>query len=145
MGWIAKYGRYSAKDAVERGRTRIGQPYVWGSWDCSAFVSWCYFDSGTRWSTSAMASVNAEAYGFTRIPISEAGAWQPGDILYYDNGDPYDSHTGMATGPGWVIQNSGGVGEHQNGNGRWQYILRPKEAGLYIEHWEPIDGLGGGF
>ncbi len=147
MGWINRWGRYSAKEAVERGRTRIGEEYVWGTWDCSKFVSWCYFGDSIRWTTSTMQSIDPSPYGFTRIPIGSVGSFKAGDILYYDTGDPHNSHTGMATGPFSMIQNGGGadaVWQHIGLGGAWEAILRPKD-GLYIVHWTPSDGLGGGF
>lgn len=131
MAYISRYGRFDANQAIERGRSRLGSPYVWGTWDCSAFVSFCYFNDGTRWTTASMASLADGARGFKKIPY----VYPPkkGDILFYNTSDPANSHTAMATGPYTMIQNSGNV--HQGGlyNPGWTTILRPKDDIIMVK------------
>lgn len=138
MAYIARYGRYTPKEAVERGRHKMHTPYVWGTWDCSAFVSYCYFE-GRRWTTATMASLSdseLRSYGFRRLPV---GNYKHGDIVYRDNGVPDESHTGIITTDNGIclLQNGGGgngVWQHPGAGGPWSAILRP--TGITIVRWD---------
>lgn len=145
MGKIAKYGRFPPKQAVARGRDRIGWAYVWGTWDCSAFVSWCYFDGSPRWTTNTMATMTdaeLKSFGFKRVAV---GNYKHGDIVYRDNGVPEESHTGIITTDNGtcLLQNGGGGGgvwQHPGAGGPWSAILRP--TGIYIIKWTGENPFG---
>lgn len=136
MSYISRWGRYDSRTAIARGRTRLGQPYDWGNWDCSAFVSWCYFNGALRWTTASMASVDVTPYGFNRLPLQYP--FKVGDIVYYNTDDPENSHTALIIdSSGYMIQQGGlahCVNEHGYYNPGWTNILRPKDN-LIIAKW----------
>ena len=148
-------GRFSANEAVERGVSQIGVKYSWGGdspsgFDCSGFVSWCYW--GGRKITSAMGDNDLNHYKFQHYSYSKGP--EKGDILYFPpvigTGDALHpnkpGHVGIFTGDeckhfgypkgGPVLQSTGikGVGfwEHSS----WTDIQRPKQGyGVYIDHF----------
>lgn len=138
MAYLARYGRFNANQAIERGRSRIGSSYVWGTWDCSAFVSFCYFNDGTRWTTASMAGLADGQRGFKKMPYSYPP--KKGDILFYNTSDPKNSHTAMATGPNTMIQNSGNVHQGALYNPGWTTILRPKDDIIMVRWSGPKPG-----
>lgn len=137
MAYIARYGRFDKREAVARGLSRLGEPYVWGGWDCSAFVSWCYFNGSLRWTTASMASVNVNQYGFDRLPLPPIGFFKPGDIIYYNTSDPKNSHTALIIDPNGGMVEQGGlancVNTHGYYNPGWTNILRPKDDIIMVK------------
>ena len=140
MAYIARYGRYDKREAITRGQSRLGEGYVWGAWDCSAFVSWCYFNGSIRWTTASMASVDVTPYGFQRLPLPGPGGFKPGDIVYYNTADPENSHTALIiNASGFMIQQGGlahCVNQHGYYNPGWTNILRPKDDIIMVKRTE---------
>ena len=134
--------RFTANEAFERGVRQLGLEYQWGgagtpNFDCSGFVSWCYF--GRRLFTSGMADDALHAYQFTHKKYSSP---EKGDICYYA-GNP--GHVAMYTGdeggkrgyppPNEFLQSGGCGGDVNFGcSGPWTDIQRPNEGfGIYIQ------------
>lgn len=134
-------GRFSANQAVERGASQLGLPYIWGGvapgrgFDCSGFVSWCYF--GKRLFTSANADSELAKHAFH----PGSSSYEKGDVVFFKN-DP--GHVGIFTGDeakrygggGPVLQSQGGRGVCFGGHCGWTHVMRPDEGfGIYIDHF----------
>lgn len=89
-GWpepdAATPGGPKLSEVLARGRSRIGDPYVWdgetpGRFDCSGFVKWCY---------------SGELTSFTDAIFDETVRVEtpaPGDIVLYEYKDPDQPNT----------------------------------------------------
>jgi cell wall-associated NlpC family hydrolase len=106
-------GAVKLSDVLARGRSRLGDPYIWdgevpGSFDCSGFIKWCYqgqlpsftdaiFDETTRVETPAPGDIVLYEYA----DASQPGVRFPHVGLYLDDGHVLDARYPM------------GVGEHE--------------------------------
>ncbi len=92
------------------------------------------------------------AAGYIHLKFTSLSALKKGDVLVYNKpGTPgYGSsgHTAMYIGNNTLMESWGHHGPGVRaawGNGYWQDILRNPRSGIYITHWSPTDGKGGGF
>ena len=81
---------------VEYAKSRIGCPYVWGSYgpdsfDCCGLTSWCYKQAGLELPPGTRPQYDAAK---AVLPLSQA---QPGDVLYMQG------HVGIYAGGGMAI------------------------------------------
>jgi hypothetical protein len=109
---LGQSGGVKLSDVLARGRSRIGDPYVWdgerpGGFDCSGFIKWCYQGGVTS---------------FTDAIFDETGrveAPAPGDIVLYEYEDTSQPgvrfpHVGLFLSNDRVLDArfAVGVGEH---------------------------------
>lgn len=89
-------------EAVAAAESQIGVPYVWAGvsagvgFDCSGLTMWAWAHAGVSLSHSA-ADQYAES---VHVPLSDL---QPGDLLFYQEGDTI-GHVTMYVGPGEMVQ-----------------------------------------
>jgi cell wall-associated NlpC family hydrolase len=88
--------------AVAAAESQIGVPYVWAGatpgvgFDCSGLTMWAWAHAGVSLSHSA-ADQYAES---VHVPL---GDLEPGDLLFYQEGDTI-GHVTMYVGPGEMVQ-----------------------------------------
>ncbi len=88
--------------AVAAAESQIGVPYVWAGatpgvgFDCSGLTMWAWAHAGVSLSHSA-ADQYAES---VHVPLSDL---QPGDLLFYEEGDTI-GHVTMYVGSGQMVQ-----------------------------------------
>src|SRR2546421_365599 len=86
-----------AAAALAAGKTRIGDPYVFGatgpsSFDCSGFVMWSYAQAGISLPRTSYEQADAGPH----VSMSEL---QPGDIVVMNGGE----HVGLYAGNGYIL------------------------------------------
>lgn len=93
----------AAAVAVKVALEQVGKPYVWGgagpnSFDCSGLVMFAYAAAGVALPHYSVAQYQDTA----RVSQSQL---QPGDIVFYDNGDggPQPGHESLYIGNGQVV------------------------------------------
>ena len=88
--------------AVAAAESQIGVPYVWAGatpgvgFDCSGLTMWAWAHAGVSLSHSAAAQYDESVH----VPLSDL---QPGDLLFYQEGDTI-GHVTMYVGPGQMVQ-----------------------------------------
>lgn len=130
---------------ANRGYTMFASAY-----DCSSFmgvINGIYSCPATP----AMKDVYVAA-GYIYLIFTGLGNLKKGDVLVYNkpgtSGFGAAGHTAMYAGNGMFLECHGGYGPDYRpawGNGYWQQVLRNPRSGIYITHFSPTDGLGGGF
>ena len=89
-------------EAVAAAESQIGVPYVWAGsapgagFDCSGLTMWAWAHAGVGLSHSAAAQYAETVH----VPLSDL---QPGDLLFYQEGDTI-GHVTMYVGPGEMVQ-----------------------------------------
>lgn len=89
-------------EAVAAAESQIGVPYVWAGaaagvgFDCSGLTMWAWAHAGISLSHSAAAQYDESVH----VPLSDL---QPGDLLFYQEGDTI-GHVTMYVGPGEMVQ-----------------------------------------
>ena len=89
-------------EAVAAAESQIGVPYVWAGatpgvgFDCSGLTMWAWAHAGVSLSHSAAAQYAETVH----VPLSDL---QPGDLLFYQEGDTI-GHVTMYVGPGQMVQ-----------------------------------------
>ena len=89
-------------EAVAAAESQIGVPYVWAGdtagvgFDCSGLTMWAWAHAGVSLSHSAAAQYDESVH----VPLSDL---QPGDLLFYQEGDTI-GHVTMYVGPGQMVQ-----------------------------------------
>jgi hypothetical protein len=130
---------------MDRGATRIGDPYVWdgerpGGFDCSGFITWCYREA----LGISITSYTDAIYGETE-PITAESAL-PGDIVLYEYWDPTQPqtrfpHVGLVTErPDITLDARGGVGVgyHAHVQGAARYYRRARGLGAVVDPEESM-------
>ncbi len=88
--------------AVAAAESQIGVPYVWAGatpgvgFDCSGLTMWAWAHAGVSLSHSAAAQYAESVH----VPLSDL---QPGDLLFYQEGDTI-GHVTMYVEPGEMVQ-----------------------------------------
>lgn len=88
--------------AVAAAESQIGVAYVWAGatpgvgFDCSGLTMWAWAHAGVSLSHSAAAQYAESVH----VPLSDL---QPGDLLFYQEGDTI-GHVTMYVGPGEMVQ-----------------------------------------
>jgi cell wall-associated NlpC family hydrolase len=89
-------------EAVAAAESQIGVPYVWAGdtpgvgFDCSGLTMWAWAHAGVSLAHSAAAQYDESVH----VPLSDL---QPGDLLFYQEGDTI-GHVTMYVGPGEMVQ-----------------------------------------
>jgi cell wall-associated NlpC family hydrolase len=89
-------------EAVAAAESQIGVPYVWAGatpgvgFDCSGLTMWAWAHAGVSLAHSAAAQYDESVH----VPLSDL---QPGDLLFYQEGDTI-GHVTMYVGPGQMVQ-----------------------------------------
>jgi cell wall-associated NlpC family hydrolase len=89
-------------EAVAAAESQIGVPYIWAGatpgvgFDCSGLTMWAWAHAGVSLSHSAAAQYSESVH----VPLSDL---QPGDLLFYQEGDTI-GHVTMYVGPGQMVQ-----------------------------------------
>ena len=89
-------------EAVAAAESQIGVPYVWAGaspgvgFDCSGLTMWAWSHAGVSLSHSAADQFSE----LTHVPLSDL---QPGDLLFYQEGNTI-GHVTMYVGPGEMVQ-----------------------------------------
>lgn len=69
------YDENIANKVISKGKTKLGTGYVWGSWDCSAFVSYVYSDYVNTSTAAGLASQTSDRC----VRMNEV---KPGDLFF---------------------------------------------------------------
>ena len=138
---------------------RVPHPYYSMDWDkrlgpnaydCSGFMGVINGIPGGP-ATPAMVDIY-KTYGYIHLKFTGLSNLKKGDVLVYNkpgtSGFGAAGHTAMYAGNSMFLECHGGYGPDYllwHGDGYWQDVLRNPRSGIYITHWTPTDGLGGGF
>lgn len=137
-------GRYNTTTAFERGLSVLGTHYAWGGstpagFDCSGFVSWCFF--GKRVFVSDSAPSVLPNHNFTCQKFSYKKR-KKGDIIYFPHNGNKPGHTAWYVADegkdrgGPIFEQSGTV-HFSNRECAWTGMAHPKEGwGVCIDHFE---------
>ena len=111
-GWIAagavRAASTRAPDLVERIRSLLGVPYLWGGrtplgLDCSALVQLLLLEQGTVLPRDAHDQYRAS------VPLARSGTADFGDLLFFGSPRGRLAHVGLAIGDGYFVHARGRV------------------------------------
>ncbi|AUJ26458.1 MULTISPECIES: NlpC/P60 family protein [Virgibacillus] len=112
------YTGINGSGIVEKARSQMGTPYVWGGtspggFDCSGFIQYVFQQEGIT-----IPRTVSEIYNFSQ-PISEPSV---GDLVFFETYKPGPSHMGIYVGNGSFIHagESRGVEVSKMNNSYWQ-------------------------
>jgi len=145
-GGASNGGGVKLSEVLQKGRSRIGDPYVWdgdkpGGFDCSGFVSWAY---------------NGAVPSFTDAILSPTVRVEkpaPGDIVLYEYKDESQPgvrfpHVGLFISDAVTLdaRYGYGVGEHQqlDRSRATRYYRRLPGVAVDTDGAQPAPGVGAG-
>ncbi len=97
--------RPNAADILKLARSFAGTPYMWGGnsikhFDCSGLVKFCYYMNGLVLPRNASQQIKCG-----KNVLNEE--WQPGDLLFFGNKDPFRvTHVALYAGDGVIVHSS---------------------------------------
>lgn len=151
---------YSVKEVIRRGYILKSEHPTYSQsargtymhaphYDCSSFIG--TINGVYSCPPTAYMKYVYPGYGFIYYPyFAVANSLKEGDILVWNQGDGLgnNGHTGLYLQNGNLLEMTGhGIIDFRSAHYRnnWEYVLRNPNAGIYITHWSPTDGKGGGF
>lgn len=155
--------RYTVDEVIRRGyilksegptysQRNRGEAMHMPQYDCSSFmavINGIVEDTGVCPATPTMRYYYTQC-GYIYYPYAAvSSSLKKGDVLVWNQGDGYgnNGHTALFLGDGRILEMSGpGIIDYRSAYYKvWTQVLRNPRNGIYITHWTPTDGLGGGF